>query len=105
MTNEQILHINKIISSNKNVLNSTHFLKINKAVAYITFIIKEIYDYINIKLNNTTYLCEIKKIRNEILNLKEKNKLIKNKISNSWYLINLKHIYYCYYSCCKTNHR
>jgi len=81
LTNDQILHINKIISNNKHVLNSTHYLKINKAVAYITFIIKEIYDFINIKVNKNVYLCEVKKLKNDIQNLTEKNKLIKSKIN------------------------
>ena len=48
-------------------------LKINKVVSYLTFIIKEIYDYVSLKSPEGVLILNIKKQKNELNKLKEKN--------------------------------
>jgi hypothetical protein len=80
LSKEHLYRFNIIIENNENLLNSNYFLKINKAISFISFILREIHCYLNIRLNDNVMLNDINLIKKEILRLKEKNKLIKLKL-------------------------
>ncbi len=76
LTNDQFSKLIKIIENNKNILVSSNIIKINKTMSYVTFIMKEIYDYVNMKTSDGTLIMNLKKQKLELEKLKEKiNKL------------------------------
>lgn len=54
---------NKLISiqqKNPKILNSSDFLKLNRSVSYMTFIIKELFDYITAKTSDGLPIYQLK---------------------------------------------
>jgi hypothetical protein len=76
---ENIELINCITEGNRNIFNPSYMSGVNRVVSYMTYILGEICNFINIKVNGH-YVTEINDMLNQINLLKEKNKLIKNKI-------------------------
>ena len=71
--------LNKIFNENKNILNNEEIAKINRPLSYISFILNEIYLYIN-KKNNDIYFYEIINKSNEIIKLKKNLEILKDKM-------------------------
>ena len=80
ITKNKFEKLNKIFNENKNILNNEEIAKINRPLSYISFILNEIYLYINKKNNNDIYFYEIINKNNEIIKLKKKLEIIKNKL-------------------------
>jgi hypothetical protein len=76
---EQIGLINSIVESNRKIITSHYMYGVNRVISYTTFILGEICNYINIKVNGI-YVTEINLMLRKINVLKEKNRIIKNKI-------------------------
>lgn len=70
------------MQNNKNIFNSTFILKISRPASYITFILKEIYDYLNLKAEDGTPIISLKRIKNEMIKIKEKVYKIKNFVNS-----------------------
>ena len=51
------------------ILSSSDYLKINRSVSYMTFFLKEVYDYCSMKINGT-YVIELRKIKHKLDNYK-----------------------------------
>jgi hypothetical protein len=64
--------IKNIVEKNMFIFNSSYVLKINKAASFLTFILKEIYDYLNLKLKDGTLLICMRKQKHESKKSKEK---------------------------------
>ncbi len=75
-----IEQINCIYENNKNIFNSSLILKANKALSYLTFILKEIHEFINIRIHESTYLMEVRMLLRELELFKEKSILVKVKL-------------------------
>ena len=73
MSPSQYNQIFTIVNSNKDILNFSHMLRINKIVSCMSFMIKEIYDFLNLKTKDGTLIVYIKKQKNDLNKLKEKN--------------------------------
>jgi hypothetical protein len=61
--------LDKIISLVKccpKILSSSDCLKINRSVSYITFILREIYEYATAKTVDGVYVIQLRKAKNEI---------------------------------------
>ncbi len=72
LSHEQISKIISIVEKNENVLNPTHILKSCKVAACVTFIIKEIYEYVTVKAHDSTPILLLRKHRNNLRKMKEK---------------------------------
>ena len=68
----QYNHLNDIIRSNPKVLSSPDFIKINRCVSYMTFIIKEAWEYYSLRASDGTMIYNLRKINIERTHLKEK---------------------------------
>lgn len=78
LSNEQYKALLNIVENNKNILNSSYVLKINRVASYFTFILKEIYDYVNLTTGNGVLVQTLKRYKNELLKSREKlNKITK----------------------------
>ena len=80
LSREQLNRFNTIIENNKKILNPSYFLKKNKALSYVSFILKEIYEYLNIRISGNVLLNDVNLMKKEIQRMREKNKLIKLKL-------------------------
>ena len=80
ITDEQYNKLIQIYSYNPRVLNSSDFLKINRSVSYMTFIIKELFDYYTAKTTDGIPLYKLKKIVKKMEELKEKVNILKKYI-------------------------
>jgi hypothetical protein len=77
LSNDQISKIISIVEKTENVLNPTYILKSCKVIAYVTFIIKEIYEYLTVKAHDGTPILYLRKHRNNLKKLKEKYSKLK----------------------------
>ncbi len=71
LTNDQYARMSDIVEADKNVLNPSYILKSHKPISYITFILKEIYDFVNRKTLDGTLIQDLRKQRQELRKLKE----------------------------------
>lgn len=62
LSDKQYELIESILKENPKILSSPDLLKINRCVSYMTFILKEICDYICARLPNETPLFGIRKL-------------------------------------------
>lgn len=65
---KQYEKINQIVDLDKGVLNYGIVIKLNKAAAFLTFVTKEIYDYINMKSDDGAMIFDV---RNKYIEVKE----------------------------------
>ena len=72
LTKDQFILIKEVVDSNQNFLNPSAMLKKNKIVSYITFIVKEIYDYIHFKTEDGTMIQNLKKRYYELNQMKKR---------------------------------
>ncbi len=62
ITDDQYDSLMDIFSEHPRILNSSDFLKINRSVSYMTFIIKELFDYYTAKTTDGIPLYKLKSI-------------------------------------------
>jgi hypothetical protein len=65
-----------MIQNNPKLLSSSDLMKINRCVSYITFILKEIYDFTTAKLTDETPVYKMRKLSNKINDIKSKINLM-----------------------------
>lgn len=76
ITTKQFEQITELIKERPKILSSADLLKINRSMSYMTFILKEIYEYITAKLSDGTALFSLREAKREINELNERiNKL------------------------------
>ncbi len=80
LTRDQLNRFNTIIENNKKILNPCYFFKNNRALSYVSFIMKEIYEYLNIRISSSIMLNDVNLMKKDIHRMREKNKLIKLKL-------------------------
>jgi hypothetical protein len=54
------------------VLSSSEYIKVNRVVSYVTFILKEIYEYATAKTSDEVYVSQLKLIKKEIIAMEER---------------------------------
>ena len=74
---KQIESIEKLFKDNPKIIVSPDLLKLNKCVSFMTFIIKEIYDYTILKSSDGALLVKIRSQISEYQMNKEKLEKIK----------------------------
>jgi hypothetical protein len=55
-----------IIQTNPNVLASHYLIKQNRSVSYMTFFLKEIFDYFSLKTSDGMLVYKLRNIQNEV---------------------------------------
>ena len=60
LTQEKAGNINKIINEDNNILSMTTITKICRPISLFCFLLKEIYDYINLKTSDNHYYYELR---------------------------------------------
>ncbi len=87
MSNDQYSRICEIVETNLNVLNPSYILKSHKPGSFLTFILKEIYEYINMRAPDGTLILDLKKQRQELRRIKDGigklNTIIKSSVNAS----------------------
>lgn len=78
VTDEQYKKLSSIITLNPKILNSSDFLKLNRSVSYMTFIIKELCDFILMKTVDGLPVYKLKDISQEIDSLRGKISKLKD---------------------------
>lgn len=68
---DQFEALNAIYNANQKVLNSSDFLKINRSVSYMTFIVKELFDYFMAKTSDGIPLFLLKEYKQRMSNMRE----------------------------------
>lgn len=71
----------KLQQDNPKLLNSSDLLKMSRSVSYMTFILKEVFDYLNMKTSDGTFIYMIRTAR-------KTNPLIKEKIDKLQIVLN-----------------
>lgn len=71
ITEDQYNALIDIQQRNPRILNSSDFLKLNRSVSYMTFIIKELFDYCTAKTTDGIPIFKLKEVSNKIKGLKE----------------------------------
>lgn len=66
-----------LIKEHPNLLSPTDLLKMNRCLSYMSFFLKEIYDYSSAKLSDGTPAFKIKNMKSEITQLREKIFMLK----------------------------
>lgn len=61
-----------IIEHNPNVLSSHYLIKLNRCVSYMTFFLKEIFDYNSMKTTDGMLVYKLRNIQKEISNLTQR---------------------------------
>ncbi len=73
MINDEVYNeIVSFVEKHPEVINSTGLLRKNRSCSYISFLLKEIYDYHNMKIETTNFpVYKLRYIYNEIQQLNE----------------------------------
>ena len=71
-SDEQYYNIRELIKENPNLLSPTDLLKMNRCLSYMSFFLKEIYDFCSGKLSDGTPAYKIRWTKNELNVLREK---------------------------------
>ena len=72
ITEEDFAQIDNIIKSNPKALSSPDLLKLNRCVSYMTFILKEAYDFYALKSPDGVSAIKLRQIKKEVDQLKDK---------------------------------
>jgi len=81
--NLSIKQVEKIVSfceSNPKIFNSSEILKMNKAMSFLCFIIKEIYDFVKQKTEDGTLFMSLRKLNALSNSYQEKLNILKKQI-------------------------
>ena len=68
----QIEHMEKLFKEYPKILNSPDLLKLNKSVSFMSFLIKEIYDYSVLRSTDGTLLVKVRTLIAEYNRKKER---------------------------------
>lgn len=71
ITKEKYDKIDHIIKENPKILSSIDIAKINRPISYMTFYLKEIYDYMSLKTLDNVYYFELRNKNAELQDLKK----------------------------------
>lgn len=71
ISEEQYNSLCTIYQTNPKILNSSDFLKLNRSVSYMTFIIKELFDYCTAKTIDGLPIFKLRESAKKIQNLKD----------------------------------
>jgi len=69
---KQYDNMRELIKENPNLLSPSDLLKMNRCLSYMSFFLKEIYDFYSGKLSDGTPAYKIRGIKNELHVLREK---------------------------------
>ena len=72
----------KILADYPKLLNSSELLKLSRSVSYMTFILKEVFDYLNLKASDGTHVYLIRTARKTSMELKEKCDKLRGEVNN-----------------------
>jgi hypothetical protein len=72
MDEERFNQLNSLIKNNPKILSSPDLLKINRCVSYMTFILKETFEYFNLKAQDGVLIFTLRNEKNKIQKLKDK---------------------------------
>jgi hypothetical protein len=68
-----------LVINHPKVLVSSELLKLHRSVSYMTFILKEIYEYTIAKAQDGTPLYTLRNAKNDLITLNEKLSILKAK--------------------------
>jgi hypothetical protein len=77
-TDEKYHEMYEIVNSNPKVLSSQDLLKQNRCVSYMTFFLKEIYDYMSLKTNDGVPIYNLRRVNNRIIQMSERIEYLHN---------------------------
>ena len=80
LTSKHVEKIVELCENNPKVFNSSEIMKYNKAMSFMCFIIKEIYDFIKQKAEDGTYLISLRKLNSLSVSYQEKINILKQQI-------------------------
>jgi len=81
VTQSQHEKLVKLQTENPKLLNSSDLLKLSRSVSYMTFIFKEVFDYLNMKISDGTHAYIVRTARKTTPELKEKLERLKVSIN------------------------
>jgi hypothetical protein len=64
--------MSELVKDHPKILSSGDLLKLSRSVSYMTFILKEIYEYTTAKLGDETPIFGIRKSYNDLVAMKDK---------------------------------
>lgn len=70
-TEDQYHNLVQIYNSNPKILSSSDFLKVNRSVSYMTFIVKELFDFYTARTNDGIPIFRLKEYRVKIQTIKD----------------------------------
>ena len=76
-TQEQYDAMCELIKENPNLLSPSDLLRMNRCLSYMSFFLREIYDFCSAKLSDGTPAFKIRLIKSELIVLREKFFLMK----------------------------
>lgn len=76
VTKEKFDKIDQIIKDNPKILSSIDIAKINRPISYMTFYMKEIYDFMGLKTLDGVYYFELRNKNQELRNLRSQLQLL-----------------------------
>jgi len=82
LTDEKYEKMNSIVQQNPNVLSSHYLIRLNRCVSYMTFFLKEIYDFNSMKTMDGMLVYKLRNIQKEISDM-TKRILNENQKSNT----------------------
>lgn len=72
ITDELYEKLTEMLRKHPKILNSTDFLKINRSISYMTFIVKELCDFITAKTNDGLPIYKLREIKNHMREVRGK---------------------------------
>ena len=78
LTKEKYVKLKNLIDSENRIINPIAFSKINRPVSYLTFFIKEVNEFINLKTLDGVFYFELRVKNAELQKLKKELEIIEN---------------------------
>jgi len=72
ISESQFNSLTTLCQSNPKILNSSDFLKLNRSVSYMTFIVKELFDYCTAKTSDGVPIFKLKEAKMKMDEIKNK---------------------------------
>lgn len=80
LSTKQVEKIVTFCENNPKIFNSSEMLKMNKAMSFLCFIIKEIYDFVKQKTEDGIYFISLRKLNMLNINYQEKVNILRKQI-------------------------
>lgn len=71
LSRSQIDELLTLFDSSPKIVNTSELIKINRAISYLTFILKDVKEFVSIKHNEEVYLEELRYASKRIKELKQ----------------------------------